>query len=201
MWIKGIFLLLFALTIDALQVVMAWVFLGFGSALQAITPVGGFIAGAAAGAAACWSSSGTVIQGIVNAAACTAPGAVFGAAISASGAPLGIGIGMAVDMCIGITMGSGLILALIMCGMFHPKYIWGGSIIKIIPGINVIPGWTGTVILSIIETNKQKGGLLGAAAGVALAIESPSIKNATSAVSGVKNIQSDIQPSYVQKAA
>jgi hypothetical protein len=40
MWVKGIFLLLFALTIDALQAIMAWIFLAAGSAIALVPLVG-----------------------------------------------------------------------------------------------------------------------------------------------------------------
>ena len=197
MWIKGTFLLLFALTIDALQAIMAWIFLGFGSALQAITPVGGFIAGAATGATVCWNSSGTVVQGAVDAVKCAAAGGVFGAAISASGAPLGVGLGFAIDVAISITMGSGLILALFLFGMFDLKYVAAVFVGETIPGLDVVPGWTFLVIRCILKKNAEEArGITGVASGIASAVLSPSsptgvLASMARGISDTKNIAGD----------
>ena len=187
MWVRGTFLLLFAFLIDAAQIVAGWMFLAIGTGLQLITPAGGAVGGAAAGAYLCWDTTPGVIAGIITSAKCAVAGAGIGAVASAFGVPIGEGLSFIVDICLSLTLGSGLIMALIMCGMFYPKYVWSGSIVEYLPFFDMIPGWTMMVILSIMEKSKEKGGVLGTAAGVALAVQSPSFKNITSSLSGVKN--------------
>ncbi len=196
MWIKGTLLIIFALCIDGLQALI-----GLGISIIAAFP--GTVGGAAAGCV----GAQYIVAGKIS---CAVGGFVLGiigsfpiinGALATVTVPLGMAVAFTIDICLSLTLGSGLIMALIFCGMFHPKYIWSGSIVEFLPCFDILPGWTAMVVLSIMETSKQKGGALGAAAGVALAAQSPSFKNATSALSGVKNMQSDIQSSYVQKAA
>lgn len=193
MWIKSILLIIFALFIDATQILVAWMFIAIGTGLQLITPAGGAAGGAAVGVYLCWNTSAGVVSGVIAAVKCGVSGAIAGAVISALGVPIGTGFGFLIDVCISLTMGGGLILALIMSGMFYPKYVWGGAIVEFLPGFDIIPGWTAMVIFSIMEKSKQEGGALGAVSGVALAVASPSFKNITSALTGVKSSTTAMQ--------
>ena len=160
---KGALLLTFAMLIDFFQLALGWVAFAVGTGLQAITPVGGAAAGAAAGAYACFSTSGGIIQGIADAAKCGVAGGVFGAAISAFGMPFGVLLGFMFDICISLTLGSGLIFLLALSGMFYPKYAWSGGIFEVMPGFDALPGWTLMVILSILRKKKEEGLLVGKA--------------------------------------
>jgi hypothetical protein len=218
MWIRGTFLILFALLIDAAQIAVAWTFLAVGLGLQLVTPAGGAVGGAAAGAYLCWDTSAGVIAGIVASVKCGIAGATAGAIISAFGVPIGTAMGFIVDICVSLTLGVGLIMALIFCGVFDFKYVWGVFIVKCLPGFCMTPVWTLMVVKCIFKPAVQKGGIVSAAVGIATGAVSPSIKSTVPALGGVKNMQSDIAqpraandnfkstandnfPSYVQKAA
>src|SRR4051812_10128904 len=110
--IKYLPFIFFGLFIDGLQAALAFGFLAMGSALTAATPGGGALLGCGIG----WASSSNAASGAVNCGI----GAVAGAIASPMGMPLGIGLGMAADICISLSFGVMLILALSFFGMFYP---------------------------------------------------------------------------------
>ena len=145
MWIKNALLIMFALAIDGLQALI-----GLGVSVIAAFP--GTVGGAAAGCAAGAHVAGTF--------GCTVGGAFLGilgsvpvinGALATVTIPLGVGIGFTIDVCLSLTLGTALILALFLCGMYYPKYAWNCGIAEFLPGFNIIPGWTALVIFSILE--------------------------------------------------
>lgn len=191
MWIRGMFLISFAALIDALQFMMGWVAFAIGVGLQSITPVGGAVGGAAIGAYACFSSSGGIIQGILDAAKCGLAGGVFGAAVSAFGVPFGTILGFAFDICISLTLGSGLIFLLMISGAFYPKYAWSGGVFELMPGFDVLPGWTLMVVLSLLkkQAEERKSGIVTTATKMVSTAGSVSLTNPVSAVRGAASIK------------
>ena len=105
--------------------------------------------------------------GLVNIA--LAPGAipVVGALLAGVTAPIGIAIGLVVSWCINVTMGSMLLLFLVLNGMYHPKWGTAGFIGAFIPGLNALPFLVGMVIAGIMHDIAQEGGALGTVAKVA----------------------------------
>lgn len=188
------FLITFAVFIDALQLALGWVAFAVGVGLQALTPYGGGIAGAAGGAYVCYNTAGGVIQGIADAAKCGFAGAVFGAAISAFGVPFGTMLGFMFDVCISLTLGSGLIFLLFVNGMFYPKYAWSGGIFELMPGFDVLPAWTLMVVLSLIKKRGEEstGGIVTTAAKITSAIGSSSLTNPVSAVRSANSIKNAV---------
>jgi hypothetical protein len=203
MWIRGALLITIALFIDFIQLALGWMAFAVGVGLTSITPVGGGIAGAAAGAYACFDTSGSVIQGIVDATKCGFAGAVLGAAVSAFGLPLGTALGFVFDILISLTLGSGLIMLLAFSGMFYPKYIWSSGIFEMMPGFDALPGWTVMVVLCLIKKHGEEGkaGITTTAAKIISATGAASLTNPMSAIRSANTfrhttnqIKSDIRP-------
>jgi hypothetical protein len=164
--VKGIFFIGFALLIDGLQAMVAWMFVSLGAGLQAVTPVGGAIGGAIAGCAAGTGVSGCIQGGLA--------GGALGAAASALGIPLGVGLAFVSSVCIGITMGGGLIILLSIFGMYYPGYMWPTFIGEAMPGLDVIPGWTFLAIMCVLKKNaEENSGVVGFASGIAASALSP----------------------------
>jgi hypothetical protein len=81
--------------------------------------------------------------------------------------PIAVGLGFITDITTSITFGAGLLLLLSYNGMLYMNYTFGGGIVELIPGLDVIPGWTLMTILCIIKKNAEEG--KGGIAGKALA--------------------------------
>ena len=114
--------------------------------------------GTAAGAAACGANCAKVGAGV----------GVIGDLIpfthglaSAALAPLGMGIGFALDVSVSITFGAIFILLLISFNMFYPMYVFGGSIFELIPGLDILPGWTALAWASIRRKRAEEKQLAG----------------------------------------
>jgi hypothetical protein len=151
---KGIFIIAFAVFIDALQALFALLF----TTLQFATPVGGGIGGALAAGYYCWSVSSGIFSGITNAAACATAGGTVGAGISALAVP----IGGAVDVMISIVLGGALIAALAFSGMFYPGTVIGGFIGEQIPFLDaLVPGWTLMALRCVQLKKKGERALVG----------------------------------------
>ena len=155
---KGFIFIGLALFIDALQAFLDWAFIAAGGALTAATPVGAGLAGAAAGAAACWDSSGNIISGVVGAIKCgLISGAVWGA-LSPVGIPLGIGIGFAVNFVISATFGVMLVTGLYFFGIAKPGdgFLFAGAgLAETIPGVSALFWWT-TATARVVFKSKAK---------------------------------------------
>lgn len=138
--------------IDLLQFVLFVVFLAF----QAITPVGGTVAGAAAGAVVCWNMSDGIISGVVNGALCAAGGGAAGGIISALATP----IGMVIDVAISSTFGVLLILLMWVTGRFYLMPVALGFAGEMMPGINgFAPFWSILVHRCIHMHNMESRGV------------------------------------------
>ncbi len=142
---------LFAGVIDLLQFIFFITLLAF----QFITPVGGGISGAAAGAYLCYNASSGVLEGIMSAIACAAGGGLAGGFLSAFALPVGI----AIDIAISCTFGVLLILALWVTGRFSFIAVAMGFSSEMLPGVNAfVPGWSILVHRCIQDyTLKQSG--------------------------------------------
>jgi hypothetical protein len=124
---KGVFLIGFAIFIDALQAAFALIF----TALEAVTPVGGGFG--AAGVCAAFSNG--IIDKLVNGVTCF----FVGAGASAFAIP----IGAAVDVALSVALGSALVAALAFTGYFSFGAVMGGSLLEMLPLLDaIVPGWT-----------------------------------------------------------
>lgn len=101
----------------------------------------------------------------VFAAGLLAAGSAASAATAGIGAPiilpLAIGLGFAIDICISATFGAGLLLLLANNDMFYMGYAFGGGVFELIPGFDVLPGWTAMTILCIVRKMGEEGQLKG----------------------------------------
>ena len=132
---------------------LGWIFI----ALQFSTPVGGGVAGAAAGAAYCYNASTGVISGLVAGAKCAVGGALVGAGVSAFATPIGATpIGAAIDVALSLSIGSAIIVLLAFHGMFYPKIIINRFLGEAMPFFSFLPIWTNMVWKCIQEKQKDK---------------------------------------------
>jgi hypothetical protein len=175
MGLKGMIVIALGMFIDALQAAFAWMFVSIGAGLQALTPVGGAIGGAAAGASYCYYATTGVTSALVAGAKCGVGGAIVGAAASTFGIPLGTALAFASDVCISLTMGAGFILLLCFMKMYYPMTMGVTYVIEAIPGLDVIPAWTFLAIRCVMlkYAENKTSGSFSFATGVAGAILSP----------------------------
>lgn len=159
---RGFLLLGFALCIDGLQ----W---AVDAGAFVIGNFAGTIAGTAAGCA-----GGQAVAGQVG---CAVGGAVGGFAGSwlnvpaaVVGVPLGIILGMVMSFCISALFGGMLVMLLAQSGMFYSRYIIGGTLAEVVPGINTLPSWTLMTWLCISAKKAEEGSL---AASLVVAASSP----------------------------
>lgn len=177
---KAAALIMLALFIDGVQGAVS-------ASLAIIAAFPGTVGGAAAGCAA-----GSAFLGSW---ACGVGGLVFGLLGSVLDVaapitePIGLVIGFAVSICLSMTLGAGLIMLLILSGMYYPKFMLPGGVAELIPGFDLIPSWTAMTILCVLQKNKEEGGLLGTAAGVATAVASPTPVSVTQAARRVDGIR------------
>lgn len=80
--------------------------------------------------------------------------------------PTGILISFATDVCISLTFGAGLLLLLAYNGMFYYGPTLGSGVVELIPGIDVVPGWTLLAITCIVRKLGEEGKLGGVGASV-----------------------------------
>lgn len=137
--------------IDLLQFIFFVVLLAF----QFITPVGGGVTGAAAGAYLCYNASSGVISGLVAGLKCAVGGTIVGAGLSAFAAPAGI----AIDIALSCTFGVLLVLMLWVTGRFSFMAVILGFGSEMLPGLNAFsPGWSILVHRCIQQYNKKQKG-------------------------------------------
>jgi hypothetical protein len=141
------FLIIPAVILDLCQFLIYWAFV----ALQAATPVGGGIAGAAVGAKVCYDAAGGVISGVVEAAKCAFVGATAGALGSAIAMPLA----MIIDTTLSITIGGALIMFLAFEGMFYFDVIFPSFMGEALPLVNFLPFWTILTYRCIARKNAE----------------------------------------------
>ncbi len=141
---KSVALIILALFIDGIQA-------GLSAAVFILTAFPGTIGGAAAGCAA-----GAAVAGDIG---CSFGGFLLGllgsiplinGALAVATMPVGVILGFAISICVSMTFGAGLVMLLILTGMFYPKYLSGG-ITELIPGVNCMPFWTALTLASVIR--------------------------------------------------
>lgn len=144
------------LLVDGFQIIAGVTFFILGLTLQGITPVGGGITGATTGAYLCWSMSGSVLEGVADAAACGIAGGIGGGALSAFGLPTGAALGAVSSVFITLVFGTGFIFLLFLGGMFYPSIVFTTLIGEAIPGIGILPFWTVLAVRSAIQKSKEE---------------------------------------------
>jgi hypothetical protein len=177
---KAAAFIMLALFIDGIQAAVS-------ASLALIAAFPGTVGGAAAGCA--------VGNGFFGSWGCTIGGFIFGLlgtsldVLAPVTEPIGLAIGFAVSICLSMTFGAGLIMLLLLNGMYYPKFLLPGGIAELIPGFDLIPSWTAMTILCVLQKSKEESGLLGGVASVAAAAASPtpaSISNAVRTVDGIR---------------
>lgn len=140
---------IFAAVIDILQFLFFVALLAF----QAMTPIGGGVAGAAAGAYLCWNMSSGVWEGVVNATTCALGGGAAASIISAFATP----IGMAIDVALTATFGVVLLCLMFVSGRFYFMTVVIGFAAEMMPGVNgFAPAWSIMVHRCISQYNQEQ---------------------------------------------
>lgn len=172
-------------------IVLALLVDGIPAALSAafavIAAFPGTVAGGVAGCLA-----GNFIGGEIGCAILGFVGGLFGTALDGLAVvtePVGIILGFVVTFCFSATLGVGLFTLLVLNGLYYPKFMLPSAIAELIPGFNLLPGWTAMVILCLIQKSKEEGGLVGSVASVAGAVTNPSVNSVASAARTVDGIR------------
>lgn len=171
--------LIAAITIDALQFLLgAAIAAAFFHPATAGAIIGCVISSHYVVSGSCWL--GAVIGGVAGAAASFVP--LVGQALMATTDAIGAGLSALVDFCFSCIGFAIIIPALIVSDIVAPSELFvswrrGPSLIlKIIPGIDMLPFFTGMVVLSILECEAKKK---ASVANVALAAATGSVADAT----------------------
>jgi hypothetical protein len=140
---------LFAGAIDFLQFMFLVVLAGF----QFITPVGGGVTGAAAGAYLCYNATSGAVSGLLEGLKCAVGGGIVGAGLSAFALPAGI----AIDIAISTTFGFLLICFLWASGRFSLMPVIIGFTGEMLPMVNgFVPAWSLLVHRCIHQYNLEQ---------------------------------------------
>jgi hypothetical protein len=150
-----------------------------GLALSIIAAAPGTIAGCAAGSQ------------VAGKFGCLAVGAL-GSLLDLSGVlqvvtePVGIMLGVAIGICINLTLGSMLILFLVLFGMFDGKTVVSCLMGEAIPGINMLPLWTGMTIRCAMKAAQKENptGILALAATLGGGLSLSNVSAIGSAIGG-----------------
>jgi hypothetical protein len=185
---RDILLITVALLIDGLQAILGWMAFAVGIGLQVITPAGGAAGGAAVGAYVCWNSTGDTVAALIAAGKCALAGGAAGAVASTFGIPLGTALGFVLEITISLTFGAGLIFLLLINGMYYSTRTPVGFIAELIPGLDILPGWTVMTILCILKKRKEEGKLIGKVSTTFAKMLSPGTTMGA-AVGGIKYLQ------------
>ncbi len=177
---KAAALIMLALFVDGIQAAVS-------ASLALVAAFPGTVGGAAAGCAAASATLGSW--------ACGVGGVIFGLlgttldAAAVVTEPIGLMMGFAISICLSMTLGAGLIMFLILNGMYYPKIMLPGGVAELIPGFDLIPSWTAMTILCVLQKVKEEkaGSVVGAVASIATASPSPSSLIQTArAVDGIR---------------
>ena len=114
--------------------------------------------------------------------------------------PVGIGLGFLTDVCVSVTFGAGLLFLLKYNDMFYPAYAFGGGLGELIPGLDILPGWTAMTVLSAIrksrEENEAEGSsLFSSALSVSALVAAPEVAVAARART-VGNVSRNVVPQH-----
>lgn len=164
-----------------------------GLGLQAVTPAGGAAAGAAGGAYACWNSTAGTASALLAAGKCALLGAAGGALASTFGIPIGTALGFVLEMVVSLTIGSALILLLLFNGMYYSNRTTIGILVELMPGLDIIPGWTFMTIMCVIKKRKDEGMLKISASNamVKMLLPGTALGTAVKGISFVKQQQAN----------
>ena len=78
--------------------------------------------------------------------------------VGAAAGPIGFILGLVINICISLTAGPALLLALGLTGMFYPSKLLPAAI-KIIPFVNMAPVWTIAVARCVFQKFKEQKGM------------------------------------------
>jgi hypothetical protein len=107
---------------------------------------------------------------------------------------VGLVIGIPLAVCINITMGAGLVLALWLNDMFHPTFGPFGVTAGAIPGIDSLPIWLGLVIAGIVyKMQIEKSAVTKAIPSIAKTAAGISLENPMSIVKGARDISHTLE--------
>jgi hypothetical protein len=113
--------------------------------------------------------------------------------------PASFVVAYVINVTISLTIGSALVMGLAMSGMFAPVRTLMTYFSELLPGANNAPVWTILVIMSILRTRAQKGGLLGVAASVvSMAVPGGKLKGATPTTRRVASARSLLGAAHPQ---
>lgn len=141
----------FALVIDGFTFLVSL-------ALSVVAAAPGTFGGCAVGAAVA-GKAGCAVLGLLG----SFP--IINGALATFTEPVGIVLGITITICINCTLGSILILFLIFARIFDGKTVVGCLIGEALPGVSMLPLWTGMVIRCSMKAAKK--GEFGAVLGVA----------------------------------
>jgi hypothetical protein len=152
--LKAVPLVCFALMIDGFTFLI-------GLALSVVAAAPGTVAGCAVGAQVA-GKAGCIALGLLGSIPWV------NGALAVVTEPIGIMLGVAIGLCINFTLGSMLILFLVLFGMFDGKTVIGALIGEAIPGINMLPLWTGMTIRCAMKTAQRENpaSLIGVASAL-----------------------------------
>lgn len=93
---------------------------------------------------------------------------------------IGGGLSAVIDFCISATFGTGLVVMMIFTGMISPGkfFSWRRTpfiIAKLLPGIDMIPGYTGMVVMTVLENEALRLAGAGKSSSPVTAIRAESI--------------------------
>ena len=74
--------------------------------------------------------------------------------------PVGAALGLMINLCLSLVLGAILGVLMKYFNMFYPRYFFGGGGIEIIPGLDIVPGWTALAIASVLRKKSEKSGMV-----------------------------------------
>lgn len=75
--------------------------------------------------------------------------------VAVAAGPIGAVLGYAISVCLSISMGGALLVALAMNGLFYPTKLLP-AFAELLPGINNGPVWTVVVVRSLMQKRKEE---------------------------------------------
>lgn len=108
--------------------------------------------------------------------------------------PIGIILGGVIDFCLSVSFGSVIAAALLYADLFYPQYLFSGWGLELLPGLDLLPGWTATVIFCLLRKKSEEGGVLAGAAGALVAAGSFTRGKAASGVLGSLQAARSVMP-------
>ncbi len=82
---------------------------------------------------------------------------MVGASTALVGTPIGFAIAIIIDTCLSLTFGVALMTIMLLCGNLDLGSGAGFLIFKLIPGLDIMPGFTGMVGMSYLRKQAEQG--------------------------------------------